>query len=102
MSGFFLVRPSAVDPDELWPRGFKILLELLVRHRSLRTTEVAYAFADHSAGESKGSLREGLTYARSLAVLRLGRGTPSPSRPAAAAEVELLAPLARHTGTVGA
>jgi len=102
MSGFFLVRPSAVDPDELWPRGFKLLPELLVRHRSLRTTEVAYAFADHSAGESKGSLREGLTYARSLAVLRLGRGTPSPSRPAAAAEVELLAPLARHTGTVGA
>jgi glycosyltransferase involved in cell wall biosynthesis len=102
MSGFFVVRPSPVDADELRPRGFKILLELLVRNRGLRTTEVAYAFADRSAGESKGSLREGLTYARSLAVLRLGRGTPSPSRPAAAAAVELLAPLARHAGAAGA
>jgi glycosyltransferase involved in cell wall biosynthesis len=102
MSGFFVVRPSAVDADELRPRGFKILLELLVRNRGLCTTEVAYAFAGRSAGESKGSLREGRTYARSLAVLRLGRGTPSPSRPAAAAAVELLAPLARHAGAAGA
>jgi dolichol-phosphate mannosyltransferase len=103
MSGFFLVRPSAVDLDELRPRGFKILLELLVRHRGLRTTEVGFAFADRHEGESKGSLREGLTYVGSLGDLRLGRGTPSPSRPAVGTgEVELLAPLAQHTGTVGA
>jgi len=73
MSGFFLVRRSAVDLDALRPRGFKILLELLVRSRGLRITEVGYAFAGRSAGESKGSLREGLTYAASLGVLRLGR-----------------------------
>ncbi len=73
-----------------------------MRNRGLRTTEYAYAFADRSAGESKGSLREGLTYARSLAVLRLGSGTLSPSRPAAAAAVELLAPLARQAGAAGA
>ena len=73
MSGFFLVRRSAVDLDALRPRGFKILLELLVRGPGLRTTEVGYAFASRSAGESKGSLREGLTYARSLGALRLGR-----------------------------
>ena len=73
MSGFFLVRRSAVDLDALRPRGFKILLELLVRTPGLRTTEVGYAFASRSAGESKGSLREGLTYARSLGVLRLDR-----------------------------
>jgi dolichol-phosphate mannosyltransferase len=104
MSGFFLVRRSAVDLDVLRPRGFKLLLELLVRHRRLRITEVGFAFADRHAGESKGSLLEGLTYGGSLANLRLGRGTPSPPRPAvgAAAEVELLASFARHTGTVGA
>jgi glycosyltransferase involved in cell wall biosynthesis len=73
MSGFFLLRRSAVDPDTLRPRGFKILLELLVRSGGLRTTEVGYAFAGRFAGESKGSLREGLTYAVSLGVLRLGR-----------------------------
>ena len=32
MSGFFLVRRDAIDLDALRPRGFKILLELLVRH----------------------------------------------------------------------
>jgi dolichol-phosphate mannosyltransferase len=103
MSGFFLVRRSAVDLDALRPRGFKILLELLVRSRGLRITEVGFAFAGRSAGESKGSLREGLTYVGSLGELRLGRRTRSPSRPAVgAAEVELLAPLAQHIGTVGA
>jgi dolichol-phosphate mannosyltransferase len=50
MSGFFLVRRSAVDLNELRPRGFKILLELLVRHGGLRTTEVGYTFADRHAG----------------------------------------------------
>ena len=73
MSGFFLVRRSAVDPDGLRPRGFKILLEVLVRSRGLRTTEVGYNFAGRYAGTSKGSLREGLTYATSLGMLRLGR-----------------------------
>jgi dolichol-phosphate mannosyltransferase len=73
MSGFFLVRRSTVDPDALRPRGFKILLELLVRSHGLRTSEVGYAFAGRSAGQSKGSVREGLTYATSLGALRLGR-----------------------------
>jgi glycosyltransferase involved in cell wall biosynthesis len=103
MSGFFLIRRSAVNLDELRPRGFKILLELLVRHGGLRATEVGYTFADRHAGESKGTLREGLTYLGSLVDLRLGRGTPPPSRfPVCAVEVEPLVPLTRHTRTVRA
>ena len=103
MSGFFLIRRSAVNLDELRPRGFKILLELLVRHGGLRTTEVPYTFADRHAGESKGTLREGLTYLGSLADLRLDRGASPPSRSSlSAVEVEPLAPPARHTRTVGA
>jgi hypothetical protein len=79
----------------------ELLLELLVRSRGLRTTEVGFAFADRHAGDSKGSFREGVTYVGSLGDLRLGRRTPSPPR-SVGAEVELLAPLARHTGTMGA
>ena len=71
MSGFFLLRRSAVRLDELRPRGFKILLELLVRRGGLRATEIPYTFADRHAGQSKGTLREGLTYLGSLANLRL-------------------------------
>jgi dolichol-phosphate mannosyltransferase len=103
MSGFFLVRRSAVNLDELRPRGFKILLELLVRHGGLRPTEVGFTFADRHAGESKGSLREGLTYLGALGDLRLGRGTPSAPRPVVGgAKLEPLAPLTRRTGTVRA
>lgn len=81
MSGFFLVRMAALELDRLHPRGFKILLELLVRGGGLRHTEVGFTFADRHAGQSKGSLREGLSYLGSLWELRLGRGTPAPSRP---------------------
>jgi glycosyltransferase involved in cell wall biosynthesis len=103
MSGFFLVRRSAVDLNELRPRGFKILLELLVRHGGLRTTEVGYTFADRHAGESKGTLREGLTYLASLADLRLGRGAPPPAGIMAdAAEVEPLVPMSPPTMAVEA
>jgi dolichol-phosphate mannosyltransferase len=87
MSGFFLVRRAAVDTSRLQPRGFKILLELLVRSGDLRTDEVGFVFASRHAGESKGSLHEGLTYLRRLCELRLGlqpgsevtRGTQAPT-----------------------
>lgn len=81
MSGFFLVRMAALDLDRLHPRGFKILLELLVRGGDLRHTEVGFTFADRHAGQSKGSLREGLSYLGSLWELWLDRGAPAPSRP---------------------
>jgi dolichol-phosphate mannosyltransferase len=71
MSGFFLVRRSAIDPDGLHPTGFKILLEILVRSPGLRRAEVAYEFAPRHAGDSKASLREGMVYLRHLARLRL-------------------------------
>jgi glycosyltransferase involved in cell wall biosynthesis len=71
MSGFFLVRRSAVDPAALKPTGFKILLEILVRTPGLRRAEVAYEFAPRHAGDSKASLREGVVYLRHLARLRL-------------------------------
>ena len=71
MSGFFLVRRSAIDPDALNPTGFKILLEILVRTPRLRRAEVAYEFAPRHTGDSKASLRQGVTYLRHLARLRL-------------------------------
>jgi dolichol-phosphate mannosyltransferase len=71
MSGFFLVRRSALDPEALSPTGFKILLEILVRTPGLRPAEVGYEFAPRFAGDSKASLREGMVYLRHLARLRL-------------------------------
>jgi dolichol-phosphate mannosyltransferase len=71
MSGFFIVRRSAIDPGALRPTGFKILLEILVRTPGLRRAEVGYEFAARHAGDSKASLKQGVAYLRHLARLRL-------------------------------
>jgi glycosyltransferase involved in cell wall biosynthesis len=76
MSGLFAVRRSAVDLSALRPDGFKILMEILVRHPAARVAEVSYEFAPRLAGRSKAGLREGLAFARTMVRLRrdlLGR-----------------------------
>ncbi|MFD0268664.1 glycosyltransferase [Streptomyces sp. NPDC127106] len=79
MSGFFAVRRSAVTAEALRPLGYKILLELAVRHqpaserapgRPARTAEVPFVFQDRHAGESKSTLREGMRFLAHLAALR--------------------------------
>ncbi|MEU0400123.1 glycosyltransferase family 2 protein [Streptomyces sp. NPDC006197] len=70
MSGLFAFRTAAIDMDRLSPLGFKVLLELLVRHPGARVAEVSYRFAPRAAGTSKASLREGLRFLRHLARLR--------------------------------
>ncbi len=72
MTGFFLVARSSLDLDGLRPRGFKILLEILVR-RTYRIAEVPFHFADRHAGESKASLRQGFHFLMQLAALRFGK-----------------------------
>jgi dolichol-phosphate mannosyltransferase len=73
MSGFFLVRREAVELDRLRPRGFKILLEILVRNPGLRATEVSFKFGRRAAGRSKATIAEGVRYMSLLARLRFAR-----------------------------
>jgi dolichol-phosphate mannosyltransferase len=85
MSGFFLLRRAAVDFGRLRPRGFKILLEILLSAEPLATSEVAFRFGERHAGESKASLREGVRYLLRLIELRIGhslRASPSGAREA--------------------
>lgn len=70
LSGFFAVRTKAVDVPLLQATGFKILLELLITHPELRTTEVGFAFAKRGSGDSNVSPREALRYIRHLVRLR--------------------------------
>lgn len=72
MSGFFMVRRGAIELQKLRPRGFKILLEILVRTPGLRRAEVPFEFGVRHAGESKASLHEGFVYLGQLGRLRLG------------------------------
>ena len=70
MTGFFAVRRQALDVGSLRPDGFKILLEILARHR-MRVVEVPFTFADRFSGGSKASLLQGLRYVNQLARLRV-------------------------------
>jgi dolichol-phosphate mannosyltransferase len=72
LSGFFAVRRTSVDVDELRPEGYKILLEYLVRTRPGRVVEVPFTFEARAAGDSKASPAEGLRFLRHLARLRVG------------------------------
>jgi dolichol-phosphate mannosyltransferase len=71
MSGFFLVRRDALALETLQPRGFKILLEILVRTGGLRIAEVPFSFGVRLSGESKAGLREAVRYLLQLVQLRL-------------------------------
>jgi len=71
LSGFFAVRAAAVRSGELRPRGFKILLEVLVRTPGLAVAEVPFTLAERHAGRSKASGREAARYLAQLAGLRL-------------------------------
>ena len=73
LSGLFALRRAAVDPDRLNPTGFKILLEILVRHPRLRVAEVSYRFEARPAGGSNANVGTMLSYLRHLARLRGAR-----------------------------
>jgi dolichol-phosphate mannosyltransferase len=46
LTGFFLVRREAIDADKLHPRGFKILLEILIRFPELRVAGNTFQFGN--------------------------------------------------------
>ncbi len=81
LSGFFLVRRSCLDLSSVHPRGFKLLLELLVNSPEASVAEVPYTFEARHSGVSKASIKEGLNYLRRLAELRArARRAPRRSR----------------------
>ena len=69
LSGFFVIRRSAVEGIAMRPMGYKISLEILVRSAAHRVEEVAYAFTDREDGESKATLGTGLTFFRHVGLL---------------------------------
>ena len=62
MSGYFIVRRSAVDLDELHPLGYKILFEILAKGDFRKVSEVGYVFQERQKGGSKVTWRQYLEY----------------------------------------
>lgn len=74
MSGYFLVRRSAIAGRTLSPLGYKILIEVLGRGDVRRITEVGYVFRERLEGESKVTWKQYVEYLHHLARLRLSQG----------------------------
>lgn len=84
MSGFFCARCRELRLAELHPIGYKIALELIVRHRWQNVVEVPITFAQRAAGRTKLNAAEQLRYLRHLWRLYrfawLGRGQKGDDR----------------------
>ena len=71
MSGFFFLKRKVLEGIYLKPKGYKILLEILVKANYKEVKEVPFIFKDRTAGESKLSLTVSLNYLAQLLDLYL-------------------------------
>lgn len=73
MSGFFMVRRSAIGGAAMNPLGYKILLEVIGRGNIRWIAEAPYVFRERVQGESKVTWRLYVEYLRHLLRLRISR-----------------------------
>lgn len=74
LSGYFMVRRSAIAGCVMNPLGYKILIEVLGRGDVRRIAEVGYVFKEREAGESKVTWKQYVDYLHHLVRLRLSSG----------------------------
>ena len=74
MSGYFMVRRSAIANTTLNPIGYKILLEVIGRGQVGEIAEAGYVFRERTEGESKVTWKQYVDYIQHLIRLRLSTG----------------------------
>ena len=74
MSGYFMIRRSAIVGATLNPVGYKILLEVIGRGNLDQIAEVGYVFCERQEGESKVTWKQYTEYIHHLIRLRLSTG----------------------------
>jgi dolichol-phosphate mannosyltransferase len=74
LSGYFLVRRSAIFGKILRPLGYKILLEILARGEKRKVAEIGYVFQERKRGLSKINAKIYLEYLTHLLILRFSTG----------------------------
>ena len=74
MSGFFLFDRKVVAKAKLQPRGYKILLEILMEGEFNKVTEVPFTFVTRDEGESKLNIKQQIEYIRHLYSLMKRKG----------------------------
>jgi len=70
LSGYFMIRRSAIEGVELNPLGYKILIEVMARGRFPWVGEVPYVFSERAHGGSKATAQVYFDYLRHLVRLR--------------------------------
>ncbi len=76
MSGCFMLTREIACSSQFRPIGYKILLEILVKARYRKVTEVPYTFGTRYAGESKLDVKEQFRYIGLLVKLYLYKLRP--------------------------
>jgi len=66
MSGFFMIKREFVMSKEINPKGFKILLELLIKLNCRKIVEVPITFTNRTVGKSKAGAKEIIYYLQNL------------------------------------
>jgi dolichol-phosphate mannosyltransferase len=70
MSGYFMVKRSAIANKLLSPIGYKILIEVTARGQIRWIAEVGYVFRERTAGASKVTWKQYIEYLQHLIALR--------------------------------
>lgn len=74
MSGYFMVRRSAIAEKRMDPIGYKILIEVLGRGEIERIVEIGYIFQEREEGTSKVTWKQYKEYIHHLIRLRFSTG----------------------------
>ncbi|MCK5510743.1 glycosyltransferase family 2 protein [Candidatus Parcubacteria bacterium] len=65
-SGFFLFRKNILKNVKLQPRGFKILIEILMRAKYSKVSQIPYTFLPRKNEESKATMSQGIELLKHL------------------------------------
>lgn len=66
MSGFFAIKKSTIENLSLNSKGFKILLEIIIKANCKKIKEIPITFTNRKGGKSKASFKEVSSYLRNL------------------------------------
>ena len=66
MSGFFIIKKEFIMDKEINSKGFKILLELLIKTNPKSIVEVPILFTNRTEGKSKAGIKEIIYYLKNL------------------------------------
>jgi len=67
MTGFFLIKKECIQDVKLDPKGFKILLEVIIKGKYSTVREIPITFVNRVKGKSKAGAKEIIYYLRNLA-----------------------------------